>query len=741
MRYIKPYNIFESENFNAEREMSDFLGYDVKFFHEVNKLLFLNQKEIQEWFEDEMEKEEPNWDLVEILQSQHDIKFDYKNLHWAAEHNNIGLAKYWLDKGVDKDTEDITLDTPLHWAAIYDSEAVAKLLLDAGANKDAQNENLRTPLHFASTYNKSEIAKLLLDAGANKDAQDKWKQTPLHLTAIQNSGAVAKLLIDAGADKDARNENLNTPLHSAALNDSEAVAKLLIDAGADKEAINKYLRTPLHYAAIINSEAVAKLLIDAGADKGAKNKDDLTPWDLAGSEIRQSLPELNPDVKQFESENFNAEREMSDFLGYDVKLFNQVNKLLFLSKEELEEWFYNEMGKEEPRWDLIEVLQSQHGANFEYKDIHWAVEHDKVGLAKYWLDRGIDKDAKDKNLKTPLHQAAIYNSEAIAKLLIDAGADKEAREEWLLTPLHFAAEFNREAIAKLLIDAGADKDARNKYLWTPLHYAAYENSERVAKLLIDAGADKEAQSNILSTPLHLTAKYNNEAVAQILIDAGADKDAKDDDLQTPLHWAVIFDSEAVAKLLIDAGVDKDAKDNESNTSWDLADSKLRQSLPELNPDVKQFESENFDAEREMSDILGYDVKLMPEVNKFSFMSDREIESWFSNQIESDNPDIHLIDALVKTGYKFEELDNNLIWAIQRDEIGLLKILIHMGADKNVQDEDFRTPLHWAVYKNNIEAVWILLEIGAEIDNANNPHKQTPLIIATIYQRLEIIKLL
>ncbi len=609
MRYIKPYNIFESENFDAEREMSDILGYDVKLFNQVSKLLFLSQEELEDWFEEEIGKDQPNWDLIEILQSQHGIEFNYKDLHWATDQNKVGLAKYWLDKGIDKDARDSVLRTPLHWAAIYNSEAVAKLLIDAGADKDAKNKYLSTPLHFA---------------------------------AVHNSEAVAKLLIDAGADKDAQTENL---------------------------------LTPLHFAAIRNSEAIIKLLIDAGADKGSKDNKGNTAWDYANDELRQSLPELNPNAKQFESENFNAERKMSDFLGYDVKLFNQVNKLLFLSKEELEEWFYNEMGKEEPSWDLIQVLKTQHGIEFDYKNLHWATDQNKVGLAKYWLDRGADKDAQVMNLWTPLHLAAIHNSEAVAKLLIDAGAEKDVKDNRLRTPLHQAAIYDREAVAKLLLDAGADKDARSTYLYTPLHFAT------------------------------------------------------------------INDNEAVAKLLIDAGADKGAKDIHNQTAWYYANDELRQSLPELNPEVKQFESENFDAERKMSDILGYDVKLMPKVNKFSFMSDREIESWFSNQIESNNPDIHLIDALVKTGYKFEELDNNLIWAIQRDETGLLKILIHMGADKNVQDEDFRTPLHWAVYKNNIEAVEILLEIGAEIDNANNPHKQTPLIIATIYQRLEIIKLL
>jgi ankyrin repeat protein len=196
-------------------------------------------------------------------------------------------------------------------------------------------------------------------------------------------------------------------------------------------------------------------------------------------------------IKLFE--NFDAEREMSDFLGYDVKLFNKVNKLLFLSPKELQEWFYEEIKKDEPNWDLIKILETQHGIKFDLgdKDLHWAVMNNAKGLVKYLLYKGENKDAKDKNLKTPLHFAAIINSEAVAKLLIDAGADKEAKDKVLRTPLHYAAKYDSKAVAKLLIDAGADMDAtKDDDLFTPLHFAAINGSEGVAKLLIDAGANK-----------------------------------------------------------------------------------------------------------------------------------------------------------------------------------------------------------------------------------------------------------
>jgi ankyrin repeat protein len=757
---------FESENFNAEQEMSDILGYDVKLFNQVSKLLFLSPEELQKWFEEEMGKEQPNWNLIEVLESQHGIEFDYKDLHWAAKNDSVGLAKYWIDKGVDMDAQAKSLWTPLHVAVYWNSEAVAKLLLDAGADMDARDKDLRTPLHWAAWNESEAITKLLIDAGADKGAKDddgaipwnfagsrlrqslpelnpdakqfesenfnaeremsdflgydvklfnqvnkllflnpeelqEWfyneigKEEPrwdlikiletqhgikfdyknLHWAAEQNKVGLAKYLLYKGADKNAQEINLNTPLHEAAKYDSEAVAKLLIDAGADKEAKNSLSRTPLHWAAINGSEAVAKLLIDAGADKGAKDELGAIPWDYARSGLRQSLPELNPDAKQFESENFDAEQEMSGILGYDVKLFHKVNNLLFLSPEELQQWFYNEMGKEEPRWDLIKALQSQHSIKFDYKDLHWAAEYSNIGLAKYWLDRGIDKDARNRYLSTPLHFAASNNSEAVAKLLIDAGADKNAKDDDLYTPLHWAASYgnNSEAVAKLLIDAGADKNAQNKYLRTPLHYAARDNRESVAKLLIDAGADKEIKDEFRLTP------------------------------------------------------------------WDYATDELRQSLPELNPDAKQFESENFDAEQEMSGILGYDVKLFHQVNKLLFLSPEELQKWFYKEMEKEEPRWDLIKIL-QSQYGIEFDYKDLHWAIWNNKVGLAKYWLDKGADKDARNRYLRTPLHIASIRNREAIAKLLIDAGADKE-AREEWLLTPLHLAAINNRKAIAKLL
>jgi ankyrin repeat protein len=72
------------------------------------------------------------------------------------------------------------------------------------------------------------------------------------------------------------------------------LAKGLIDAGADVNAKDSAKWTPLHRATFWDYTEIVKVLIEAGADLNAEDKDKQTPWDLANPQMREALPELNP---------------------------------------------------------------------------------------------------------------------------------------------------------------------------------------------------------------------------------------------------------------------------------------------------------------------------------------------------------------------------------------------------------------------------------------------------------------
>jgi hypothetical protein len=205
----------------------------------------------QEWFEEELVKPEPDWAY---------IGFIIKELGLA---NRLSIAK-----------------------------GAKEELKRRGGSKEFIDS--LTLLHWAIEYNHPELAKGLIEGGADLNAQDKYKRTPLHLAAMEGHTELAKMLIDAGADVNAENSDKRTPLHYAAMEGHTELAKRLIDAGADVNAKDSAKWTPLHRATFWDYTELAKGLIDAGADVNAEDKDKKTPWDLANPQMREALPELNP---------------------------------------------------------------------------------------------------------------------------------------------------------------------------------------------------------------------------------------------------------------------------------------------------------------------------------------------------------------------------------------------------------------------------------------------------------------
>jgi ankyrin repeat protein len=66
-----------------------------------------------------------------------------------------------------------------------------------------------------------------------------------------------------------------------------------------------------------------------------------------------------------------------------------------------------------------------------------AIEENNREEAKGLIALGVDVNAKDENLKTPLHLAAALNRLTIADALIEAGADVDAKDALSKTPIEF----------------------------------------------------------------------------------------------------------------------------------------------------------------------------------------------------------------------------------------------------------------------------------------------------------------
>ena len=90
----------------------------------------------------------------------------------------------------------------------------------------------------------------------------------------------------------------------------------------------------------------------------------------------------------------------------------------------------------------------------------------------------------------------------------------------------------------------------------------------------------------------------------------------------------------------------------------------------------------------------------------------------------------------------EELGLLLINVLDREsfEQADVELLLEIGANVNMKNEFYDTPLHLAAKKGHLKTVRLLLEHGADI-NAKNNIGTTPLRLVSIHGHLEIVKLM
>ncbi|KAI3773976.1 hypothetical protein L1987_48516 [Smallanthus sonchifolius] len=76
-----------------------------------------------------------------------------------------------------------------------------KGVLDNGINPNSRNYDLRTPLHIAAAEGLYSMTKLILEAGGSVFSKDRWGKTPLDEARVGGSKKLIKMLEDAISDK------------------------------------------------------------------------------------------------------------------------------------------------------------------------------------------------------------------------------------------------------------------------------------------------------------------------------------------------------------------------------------------------------------------------------------------------------------------------------------------------------------------------------------------------------------
>ncbi len=606
-------------------------------------------------------------DVVGLLLEHSRVPRDLSYEKWppvqqAVENGDAEMLRLLFAKGAEVNADSrggLSL-----FPAVYSGrpEAVS-LLLEHGADVNARKSDGATPLHMAALLNEVEIARLLIAAGADVDARTMAEQTPLHTAATFAGPELVDLLLANGASVDSPGFNRETPLHQAALGGNREVAELLLRKGAAVNARDSLGRTPLHGAVEWGQAALVELLIAQGAGVNVVSAAGETPLHLAVKRERHELV-----------------RTLLDH-GADPEAGGRVSAgpLCRVGLTPLDRAVWQGSG------EMTELLLSC-GAKH---DVHTAAGLGDAAM----LERFLKEDpalarAMIGHFGTPLHWAARWGHEEAARMLLAGGADPNARTGTGDTPLHMAVWHGHRAIVELLLANGADPNAAGEGGETPLHLAARRGEGAVAELLLAAGAKADVEDSEGKTPLEQAVSACHKATIKTLLAHGGEKGLAGERGVKLLSTAVRTGQGGVVKLLLAAGADPNAPGTYGSTALDAAlyrgNVRMARLLVEggAHPDW---------GEERVRGLVGLGVA---ESVRF------------------------LLEAGADPNGPFGEVPLRvvpLIEAVEEGQESIVEVLLAGGADPNVDDRLWGTPLDAAVMRNRIGCAELLIKYGADVN--------------------------
>ena len=400
----------------------------------------------------------------------------------------------------------------------------------------------------------------------------------------------------------------------------------------------------------------------------------------------------------------------------------------------------------------------------------WAAYWDDLDTANLLIRAGANVNIANDFGVTPLSLACTNGNAAMVETLLNAGADPNVaafttRETVLIT----AARTGNVNVVKALLAHGARVNAKTTVGQTALMWAVSERHAEVARALIESGADVHARSTVRPrpmtdnsdasaanrvadrdggfTPLLFAARSGDLESARLLVASGADINRVAADGTTPLIVAAGRRQEALAVFLLEQGAEANAGPGYAALHAAVPAGQLRL--------VQALLAHGADPNARVEDApaLGSMFHALGGAASWSGMAslDGATPLWLAAKYV----DASLIRALLAGGAdpllastdqttplmvaaglaQIEappgprELDS--VWRTPWNAdaaLGVVRVLVELGADINAANDAGETALHGAGYLGATSVIKFLVEQGAEVD-ATNELDQTPLLLA------------
>ncbi|KAL7811573.1 ankyrin repeat-containing domain protein [Trichoderma gracile] len=531
-----------------------------------------------------------------------------------------------------------------------------------------------SPLHYAANWQLDHVRIDIWESGDVVSLPDLMGRTPLHHACLKGNEKAVNLLLDRDALIEVAGHDGTTPIHCAVLSGNLNILKKLVEEVRSKRL--KHTRESIPHVDRNKRHPIHWAAAQGCIEVVRLLRDDIVRTDRYGwACIHLAVIYKHRPLLEYIIKELSGDVNLRD---------NQSRTPLHLAVE-----FQS--------WKAFDVL-IRAGADVKVKDrvgltpLHKAVGQmemaetgrTQMDIAERLIERHADVNATDTEGRTALLLAAENGMADVADFLIGHGADVSIATKDKRTALHMATK--SKPITEKLLNHGADIHAKNIKGYTPLYLAVMDGIAEVAALLIDKGADVTTVAEDGRTPLHLAVRSKD--ITEKLLTYGADINAKDIEGYTPLYLAITEGTAEVAALLIDRGADVAIAEEDGRTPLHMALSRGEDGL-EIAKKLLNFDP----------NVEGHD----PYVNTTA---------------EGDATPLHV--------------------AAEYGPLEAVKMLLHLGADKDQADGYGQTALLIAMYQENWDIAEELLKAGADI-RADSRVGYTPLLGAVLGKQERIVE--
>ena len=357
--------------------------------------------------------------------------------------------------------------------------------------------------------------------------------------------------------------------------------------------------------------------------------------------------------------------------------------------------------------------------------LHWAAHHDDLESGRELLNAGADPTLANQFGAQPIALASENGSAKFIQLLLDAGANPNAASPEGETVLMTATRTGGAPAVRLLLRHKANPDIAEGWRGqTALMWAAAENNLDVAHALSSAGADIHARSTGGFSPLMFAVRAGHLDMARLLVDAGANPEETLFDGTSALVLAAKNGHYELGNFLLERGADPNADDQ----GWTALH------------EVKWTRRPNLGFNNPPPIVTGsmQDVDFVRALAAHGADLDRRMTK------EPNNRYRNVLNRIGATPF---------LLAAKAADVEMMRLLVELGADPSVPNEDGTTPLMvaagvgiWAVGESPgtneeaLAAVKYALELGGAVTTVDD-NGDTALHGATIRSSEPLVRFL